>query len=372
MQTTWRVMMAVALGALLALWVGCPSDDDDSAGDDDTGDDDTADDDTADDDTGDDDTGGNSAPTAPVVVIEPEAPTPSSDLTCVVTEDATDPEGDSLEYNFIWTADGASTPYHTDTVLADATTEGEEWACYATAFDGHLVGPAGSATAVIGPFGFMLEVELTAYGGDAGGAAVVDYQHVMIDDEYNEVCRITFEFDGEYTYGTEQADPLWGNIDELVTFTAGAETFNSCPESWALYETDPVDEWLWSSHPLAFVSCDQIEADETLAGELIGMDNQGYIPTYDGTFGDYCENVGPTYQSALGSGPMEGVWLMPGESGSLNALGSFGYFVPPDTTDVEAWMLLGVLLATADNVDEPVAGMKGGYVGVPFWLWVYG
>jgi len=372
MHTTWRVMMAVALGVVLALWTGCPADDDDSAGDDATGDDDTADDDTGDDDTGDDDTVDNAPPTAPVVAIDPEAPTPSTDLTCVITEDATDPDGDPLEYNYLWTVDGASTAFYSDTVLAAATVEGEEWACYATAFDGHLVGPAGSASAVIGPFGFMLEVEFNALGGEAGGAALVDYQHVMIDEDYNEVCRIIFEFDADYTYGNDQADSLWGHIDEVITFTGGGETFSSCPEAWALYETDPVDEWLWSSHPLTVVSCDQIEADELLAAELIGMDNQGYIPTDDGTFGDFCENVGPAYQSAVGSGPMEGVWLMPGESGSLDPLGTFGYFAPPDTTDVEAWMLLGVVLAASDNDDEPVAGMKGDYLGVPFWLWVYG
>ncbi len=373
MQTWGWVARMTMLGAFLAWSSGCPTDepDDDSSGDDDTGDDDTADDDTADDDTGDDDTGGNSPPTAPVVSIDPEVPTPSSTLTCVISEDATDPDGDELEYNFLWTVDGNSTPYHAETVAANATSEGEEWACYATAFDGHLVGPAGSASAVIFSYGFMIEVGFTAYGGDQGGAAVVDYQHVMIDENQNEVCRFTFEFDAEFTYGTEQSDDLWSSVDELVTFTGGGEVFDSCPESWEIYETDPVSEWLWDVHPLAFVSCDGIDADEALAAELLGVDNQGYIPTDDGTFGDYCASVGPLYQDALGSGPMEGVWLMPGESGTLDGLGSFGYFAPPDTTNVEVWMLLGLLFADAANEDEPTPGLKGGYTGVPLWLWVY-
>jgi len=374
MRTTWWIFASLAIALALPVGLGgCPGDepDDDSAGDDDTGDDDTGDDDTGDDDTGDDDTGGNQPPTAPVVAIDPEAPSPSSDLTCVVTEEATDPDGDELEYNFLWTKDGESTPLHTDTVPSTATLEGEEWACYATAFDGVLVGPAGSASAVIGPYGFMLEVSLTATGGDQGGAAVVDYQHVMIDDEYTEVCRINFEFEADYTYGPAQSDDVWESVDELVTWTGGGETFNSCPETWAIYETDPVDEWLWASHPMAFVSCDQVAADEDLAATFLGEDNQGYLPTLDGTFADYCDNVAPQYASSVGAGPAEGIWLMTGEDGALDVLGSWGYFAPTDTTNVEVWLLLGLLFADSANGNEPVLGLDGDYLALPLWLWIY-
>jgi len=49
----WRWWIFLAACGLALAWLGCPQDDDDSAGDDDAGDDDAADDDSADDDSAD-------------------------------------------------------------------------------------------------------------------------------------------------------------------------------------------------------------------------------------------------------------------------------------------------------------------------------
>ncbi|MEE2829076.1 MAG: hypothetical protein VX498_07805, partial [Myxococcota bacterium] len=47
---------------------------------------------------------GNSAPSAPGIVLEPEEPAAGADpLRCVVAEAAEDPDGDPLSYTFRWT-----------------------------------------------------------------------------------------------------------------------------------------------------------------------------------------------------------------------------------------------------------------------------
>ncbi len=224
------------------------------------------------------------------------------------------------------------------------------------------------------PYGFMIEVGLTADGGPAGGTASVAYDHIMIDQNQNPLCTISLDIEGDYTYGPGQGDEYYQFIDEVVTWTGGTEAANDCPADWAIYEGDIAEAYMWYMHPMAFVSCDLIGTVGNLADTFLGMDDSGYIPVDDGTFGDFCDNVGPAYQSAAGTGPMEGVWLMPGMSGELDGLGDFGYFeapAPGDATLYDSWLLLGLLMADAANTDEPTEGLVGDYTTIPFWLWVY-
>jgi len=221
------------------------------------------------------------------------------------------------------------------------------------------------------PTGFPTAADITATGGAAGGAATVSYTHTMIDSNYNPLCDITFDIEADYTYGPGQGDDYYQFIDEVITWTAGTETANNCPAEWAIYEGDMVEWFQWYMHPQAFVSCELIDSIGNLAEEFLGMDDSGYIPTTDGTYGDFCATVGPSYQGAAGTGPMEAVQLMPGTDGSLESLGEFGYFPGADTTNVEVWLLLGLLMADAANTDEPVEGLEGDYTIIPFWLWTY-
>ena len=223
------------------------------------------------------------------------------------------------------------------------------------------------------PYGYMIEVGLSATGGEEGGTATTSYDHIMIDQNQNPLCTISLEFEGDYVFGPGQGDEYYQFIDTTVTWTSGTELANDCPEDWAIYKDDPVDAYMWYMHPMAFVGCDLIGTVGNLADTFVGMDDSGYIPTEDGTFGDFCETVGPAYQSAAGTGPMEGVWLMPGLDGELDGLGDFGYFEAPTpgSADYDSWLLLGVLMADAANVNEPVAGLEGDYDTIPFWLWVY-
>ncbi len=92
----------------------------------------------------------NAEPSAPLVEIEPAAPTTDDDLLCVA-DDSVDPNGDVVSYAYEWLRDGAQTGITGGTVFAADTTMGEEWTCQATPSDGELEGPIGEATVTIVP-----------------------------------------------------------------------------------------------------------------------------------------------------------------------------------------------------------------------------
>ena len=51
---------------------------------------------------------------------------------------------------------------------------------------------------------------------------------------------------------------------------------------------------------------------------------------------------------------------MPVVEGQLDSHGEFSYFLPPDSTNVPAWAVVGALMHEADNL--PGEGLDGGYV----------
>ncbi len=85
----------------------------------------------------------NTAPEAPVVFIEPDEPIEGeNDLVCVVGDESTDTDGDTVTYTFTWSVDGAAflgattTVEVGDTIQMSDTTAGEIWACFVTPNDG--------------------------------------------------------------------------------------------------------------------------------------------------------------------------------------------------------------------------------------------
>ncbi|MBD3291336.1 MAG: hypothetical protein GF393_00320, partial [Armatimonadia bacterium] len=94
---------------------------------------------------------GNSAPTAPTVVIAPEEPTSSDDLT-VSASGSIDPNGDTVSYRYRWFCDDNAQPDYDDatTVSASATARGETWRCEVTPSDGIDDGPPSDDSAAIG------------------------------------------------------------------------------------------------------------------------------------------------------------------------------------------------------------------------------
>jgi hypothetical protein len=88
----------------------------------------------------------NSAPSAPVVRIDPVDPVAGDTLVCNVDTEATDADGDAITYSFRWTQDGsafsaAGTTYETgDTVAGTYVQDAEAWVCSVTAGDGEATG----------------------------------------------------------------------------------------------------------------------------------------------------------------------------------------------------------------------------------------
>jgi hypothetical protein len=99
----------------------------------------------------------NSTPTAPTVSISPDEPGPFDDLVCSIDAAATDPDGDALSYELVWTIDGGASGYSlagapataTLTAPASATLADEVWTCTITANDGTTDGPGGSASVTV-------------------------------------------------------------------------------------------------------------------------------------------------------------------------------------------------------------------------------
>jgi hypothetical protein len=91
----------------------------------------------------------NTAPSAPVVEINPSAPEAGvDDIWCAVTAPAGDDDGDTLSYTITWTKNGSSftdtttTVYTNDTVPSTATSPGDSFACWVTASDGSATSAA--------------------------------------------------------------------------------------------------------------------------------------------------------------------------------------------------------------------------------------
>jgi len=100
----------------------------------------------------------NTAPTAPAVAVAPTAVDLASLATCSVTTPATDADGDSLTYSYVWLVNGAIAPGVTGATVALATLDptgngavlkkGDSLACRAAASDGTDKGPAADSTAL--------------------------------------------------------------------------------------------------------------------------------------------------------------------------------------------------------------------------------
>lgn len=90
----------------------------------------------------------NTPPGAPVVAIEPEAPTVQSSLKALIVAPATDPDEDSggLKYLYKWQKDGQPTPFVTAVVPAGALKRGEVWSVTVQAVDTYQPGGTASAS----------------------------------------------------------------------------------------------------------------------------------------------------------------------------------------------------------------------------------
>ena len=93
----------------------------------------------------------NSPPTAPQVVIEPEAPRRSDPLTCRIQAEALDPDGDPVRYAYAWWRDGEpfAVPGGGTRVEARHLKKGQRWRCQVTPADGFAEGAPATAEKVV-------------------------------------------------------------------------------------------------------------------------------------------------------------------------------------------------------------------------------
>jgi len=124
-------------------------------------------------DPGSTDPSGNTAPTAPAVSLQPEAPRDQGDpLVCRVTTESVDVDGDSVSYSMVWTQNDStvSTDDEThrvgDTVSGSRLVQGDVWGCTVTPTDGVTDGPSTTVTATVGS-GFVGWDEQLISLGDA-------------------------------------------------------------------------------------------------------------------------------------------------------------------------------------------------------------
>lgn len=94
----------------------------------------------------------NIPPTAPVVEIAPIGPTTADPLSCSITVNSHDADGDTVEYAIVWSVDAVDTAIETFTVEAEMTTRGEVWACTVTPYDGLDYGKPGTVSVTIDNF----------------------------------------------------------------------------------------------------------------------------------------------------------------------------------------------------------------------------
>ncbi len=352
----------------------------------------------------DDDDTGNWPPTAAQVEIEPAAPEAGEALTAFLVGESWDPDGDEVSYRIAWLRDGQLQEAWTGpSVDPGVTGAGETWRVVITPTDGRHDGPASGDVVTVGgggdddagdddagdddagdddagdddtswpedPWAFYQEATIGAVGGPQGGSAEVVVTWPILDDLQNEICAIEWQFEADVVYGPGQGPDFWPFIDETVTWTTGGEAANSCPQPFEqLFGADPWTMFAWVYHPMAFVSCEQVASNAALGDTFLGDDPMQLAPA-EGTFEAWCQDGGPLYASALGTGPLEGIWLMGGYEGTLDGVGQFGYFHPDDQTNVDSWMYLGLLMADAANPYEPGPGLDGLYLTVPVWLWLF-
>ena len=99
----------------------------------------------------------NSAPTTPVVSINPSAPVAlTDDLVCSIDTASTDADNDTITTTFMWEVDGVSwtgststTTAADDTIAAADLTYDEEWTCIVTPDDGTISGTAGEDSVTV-------------------------------------------------------------------------------------------------------------------------------------------------------------------------------------------------------------------------------
>jgi hypothetical protein len=90
---------------------------------------------------------GNTAPLVAELTVEPWGATPGQDLTCSITKQASDVDGDPISYAFTWSRNGAAQAFATtsSSVPGRLVKAGDKWSCSAVPNDGEEDGPSSTS-----------------------------------------------------------------------------------------------------------------------------------------------------------------------------------------------------------------------------------
>ena len=195
----------------------------------------------------------NSAPTEPGVTVTPTSPEPEDNLTCSVTTDSTDADGDSINYFYRWYKDGVEHTVTTYVVSSSYTSHGETWTCEVTPSDGTDRGTPGTDS-------------VTINDGTAPDAPVIDTPEPYRNEDEVELTG-TCEADCLLTFFCADSSSAWSETDVCgsdgefshdVDLTRGDET--TC---YAICE-DEAGNSSADSNDVSTESCDPYDEYEYL------------------------------------------------------------------------------------------------------------
>jgi hypothetical protein len=230
------------------------------------------------------------------------------------------------------------------------------------------------------PGGYMFDVSFAASGGGGPGTATVELIWTLFDDtqNQNQLCSYTYEYQAGYpAVAPEQGDDFYPEIDLVLSFESGELSETNCPSRYDEFvgADDPVAAVQWLIAPIAVITCDRIRSNPELGATQYIDDLYGAGMT-DGTMLSWCDEFGPAAASTWDLGPIEGLWLKP--SDSETGSGSYGvaHFAAPNGDigglgTCDSWSAMGTIFAVSSNPYEPAAGLEGGYVNIPIWIFSY-
>ncbi len=205
----------------------------------------------------------NEPPGAPEVSLTPSEPTTDDPIQGVVA-DAVDPEGDPLDYRYVWTRDGASWVVPALVVDPAQTAKGQVWRLEVYASDGEYEGEAGVAeVTVVNSAPVMASLSLSPAAPRTSDDLVVTASASDADDDSTSYL-LTWSVDGE-----ERPE-----YDNLTTLPAEA---TESGERWQV-SVAPFDGDLQGEPMLAEVSIDNsppsvdrlvIYPDDPLTGDSL-------------------------------------------------------------------------------------------------------
>ncbi len=201
----------------------------------------------------------NTPPGAPTVAITPVEPLNTDELTCAVTVESTDADGDPVDYDFLWVEDGFATPYTTEVLPVEQTDWFESWECLVTADDGDEPGDAGSATVVIG--------QNCDIDGDGGVAEVCGGDDCDDDDP------------GRFAANPEVCNGLDDDCDDLADVGAGCPCDLQVHEGHSYLLCEAALGWFDARAACQSVGYDLVTVQDSTENEWVLNNLLAYEPT---------------------------------------------------------------------------------------------